>query len=150
MRTLVQRVSHASVRVEGELISSIQEGFLIFVGIHSDDNQDDIDWLANKIAGLRVFNDDAGKFNLSLADIEGSMLVVSQFTLFASTKKGFRPSFTRSAPPEIAIPLYEKFAETIAEKSGRPVSTGVFGANMDVDLLNQGPVTIMIDSRARE
>lgn len=150
MRTVIQRVSSASVTIEGVEKSAIGWGLLILLGIEHDDNEEDIQWLCKKIAALRIFSDEAGLMNLSVQDIKGSMIVVSQFTLFASTKKGNRPSFIRSAKPDYAIPLYEQFVETLRRESGLPVLTGEFGADMKVALLNDGPVTILMDSKNRE
>lgn len=147
MRVVIQRVSSASVVIEGREKSRIGWGLLILLGIEHDDSGEDIDWLCKKIAALRIFSDEAGLMNLSVQDIAGEMLVISQFTLHASTKKGNRPSFIRAARPETAIPLYEKFVQTLAQESGRPVHTGEFGADMKVSLVNDGPVTILIDSR---
>ena len=146
MRALVQRVSRASVKIEGRLHASISAGILIFLGIESSDTHRDADWLARKLAALRIFSDPDGKMNLSVWDVQGSVLVVSQFTLMASTKKGTRPSFVRAAPPEVAVPLYEHFNETLGSLIQSPVSTGVFGANMQVSLCNDGPVTLLLDS----
>ncbi|HMX39773.1 MAG TPA: D-aminoacyl-tRNA deacylase [Saprospiraceae bacterium] len=150
MRTVIQRVSQASVNIEGATHSSIGCGLLILLGIEHDDTAEDIEWLCKKIAGLRIFSDEAGLMNRSVQDIGGECLVVSQFTLHASTKKGNRPSFIRAARPDTAIPLYEQFVRTLANESGRPVKTGIFGADMKVELLNDGPVTIWIDSRMKE
>ncbi len=150
MRTVIQRVSSASVTIEGQEKSGIGWGLLILLGIEQDDNEEDIQWLCKKIAALRIFSDEAGLMNLSVQDIKGSMIVVSQFTLFASTKKGNRPSFIRSAKPDYAIPLYEQFVETLRKESGLTVLTGEFGADMKVALLNDGPVTILMDSKNRE
>ncbi|MDO8367742.1 MAG: D-aminoacyl-tRNA deacylase [Saprospiraceae bacterium] len=147
MRTVIQRVSQASVTIEGTEKAIISLGLLILLGIEHDDTEEDILWLCKKIAALRILSDEAGLMNLSIQDIEGEMIVVSQFTLFASTKKGNRPSFIRSARPETAIPLYEKFVETLRKESNRPVQTGEFGADMKVSLLNDGPVTILMDSK---
>lgn len=150
MRTVIQRVSQASVSIGGVEKSHIGNGLLILLGIEADDTLEDINWLCKKIAALRIFSDSNGLMNLSVQDIEGEMIVVSQFTLFGSTRKGNRPSFIRSARPEIAIPLYEKFVETLRQDSVRPVQTGEFGADMKVSLLNDGPVTILMDSKNRE
>lgn len=150
MRVLVQRVSRASVTVEEQVTGQIGAGLLVLLGVETADTEEDIDWLCRKITGLRVFNDGNGKMNDSVVDIDGGLLVVSQFTLYASTKKGNRPGFTRSARPEHAVPLYEAFCAALAEVAGRPVETGLFGADMQVELLNDGPVTIWIDSRQRE
>jgi len=150
MRVVVQRVSNASVTIEGNIVSEINIGFLILLGIENEDNQEDIDWLVRKLTHLRVFADDEGAMNQSIHDIKGSFLVVSQFTLHASTKKGNRPSFIKAARPEVAIPLYEDFIEKLHAISGRPVKTGTFGAMMEVNLVNKGPVTILMDSKNRE
>jgi D-tyrosyl-tRNA(Tyr) deacylase len=150
MRTVIQRVSEASVTIEGVVKSAIGPGLLILLGIENDDDASDIDWLCRKISQLRIFGDEAGLMNLSIQDSGGSFLVVSQFTLHASTKKGNRPSYIKAARPEVAIPLYEAFVEQLAAISGLPVATGEFGADMKVRLLNDGPVTIWIDSRQRE
>lgn len=150
MRAVVQRVSQASVAVDGKEKACIGRGLLILLGIEHDDGPEDAEWLSKKIAAMRIFSDDAGLMNLSVQDIEGELLVVSQFTLHASTKKGNRPSFIRAARPEHAIPLYEAFVRLLERDSGRPVQTGVFGGDMKVLLLNDGPVTIWMDSRNRE
>ena len=150
MRVVIQRVKHASVTIEGELKSSIGQGFLILLGIEAADTEEDIDWLIRKTANLRVFDDENGVMNKSLIDIEGEALVVSQFTLMASTKKGNRPSYIRAAGHEIAIPLYESFCRHLSEAIGRTVGTGEFGADMKVELLNDGPVTICIDTKNKE
>ena len=150
MRVVIQRVSEAAVTIEGVVKSQITEGLLILVGIEDVDTTDDIAWLATKIVNLRIFGDDAGLMNRSVVDINGSLLVVSQFTLFASTKKGNRPSFLRSAKPDFAIPMYEHFVEELKKLSNLTVLTGEFGADMKVALLNDGPVTIIIDSINRE
>lgn len=150
MRAVIQRVSQASVAVDGTEKNRIGWGLLIFLGIEHDDTPEDAEWLSKKIASLRIFSDEAGLMNLSVQDIQGELLVISQFTLHASTKKGNRPSFVRAARPEHAIPLYETFVRLLEHDAGRPVKTGVFGADMKVSLLNDGPVTIWIDSRSRE
>ena len=150
MRALLQRVSSASVTIDGTIHSAIGAGLLILVGIEEPDTADDIAWLAGKIARMRIFGDVAGHMNLSLQETGGEALVVSQFTLHASTKKGNRPSFIRAARPEQAIPAYESFCAALTVELGRAVKTGVFGADMKVALTNDGPVTIWIDSRARE
>ena len=147
MRTVIQRVTKASVTVNGDKISAIDNGLLILVGIENADAQDDIDWLTNKIANLRIFNDEDGIMNKSLVDVNGDVIVVSQFTLHASTKKGNRSSYIKAARPDVAIPLYEAFIATLESKLGKKVGTGVFGADMKVELLNDGPVTIMIDTK---
>ncbi|MDA7929655.1 D-aminoacyl-tRNA deacylase [Akkermansiaceae bacterium] len=150
MRVVLQRVSEASVTVEGEKISEIGNGFLILLGIESADDQSDIDWLIRKIINMRIFDDKDGKMNLSLQDKNGEALVVSQFTLHASTKKGNRPSFIKAARPELSEPLYESFCESFSRELGRQVGRGSFGAMMEVALINDGPVTIKMDSRDRE
>lgn len=150
MRIVIQRVSEASVTVKEKIIGAIETGLLIFLGIEDEDDEEDIDWLCRKIANLRIFNDEEGLMNLSVQDVDGGLLVVSQFTLHASTKKGNRPSFIRASKPEVAIPLYEKFVKILEIRAGRSVATGEFGADMKVRLLNDGPVTITIDSKARE
>ncbi len=150
MRVVIQRVSQASVTIQGEIKSSIGPGLLILLGIEDADSQEDIDWLCKKITQLRIFGDENGLMNLSVQDINGGMIVVSQFTLHASTKKGNRPSFIKAARPETAIPLYEKFVETLRETSGLTVGTGEFGADMKVALVNDGPVTIVMDSKIKE
>lgn len=150
MRVILQRVSEASVKIENEVKGSIDKGILIFVGIEHADEQSDADWLIQKINGMRIFSDAEGKMNLSIQDIKGSFLVISQFTLHASTKKGNRPSYIQAARPEQAIPLYEYFIEQLKIQSQLPVETGVFGADMKVLLVNDGPVTIFVDSKNRE
>lgn len=150
MRVVIQRVSEASVTIEGKLKSEIGQGLLILVGIEATDGQEDITWLCNKIAKLRIFNDEKGVMNKSVVDVDGGLLVVSQFTLFASTKKGNRPSYLRSAKPDISIPLYEAFVAELSEIAARPVGTGEFGADMKVRLLNDGPVTILMDTKNKE
>jgi D-tyrosyl-tRNA(Tyr) deacylase len=150
MRTVIQRVSEASVTIDGTMKSSIQAGLLILLGIEDEDNTEDIEWLCNKIANLRIFNDDQGVMNRSVIEINGELLVVSQFTLHASTKKGNRPSYLRASKPDIAIPLYEAFVQRLAIIAQRPVQTGEFGADMKVRLLNDGPVTILIDTKNKE
>jgi len=150
VRALIQRVSEASVKIEGEIKGKIKAGFLILLGITHDDSEQDIEWLSKKIINLRVFNDRQEKMNLALKDMEGNVLLISQFTLHASTKKGSRPSFVNAAPPEIAIPLYEKFVQKLETELGKKIETGKFGAYMEVALVNDGPVTIMIDSKEKE
>jgi len=150
MRTVIQRVSSAEVRVDGKIIGKIGLGLLILVGIEADDGQEDIEWLSGKIVNLRIFDDEQGIMNRPVADVNGELLVVSQFTLHASTRKGKRPSYIRAAKPEIAIPLYEKFLLQLETDSGKSVSAGVFGAMMKVSLINEGPVTIIIDSKNKE
>ncbi len=150
MRTIIQRVSKASVEIDGEIHASINHGFLVLLGIGHDDTQEDTDWLARKISGLRVFSDSEGLMNESIMDQDGEVLVISQFTLFASTKKGNRPSFLNSAKPDQAIPLYEAFNRKLSEMLKKQVKTGDFGADMQVSLINDGPVTITIDTRNKE
>ncbi|MEZ4968806.1 MAG: D-aminoacyl-tRNA deacylase [Flavobacteriaceae bacterium] len=150
MRATIQRVSSASVTVDGKVISKISDGLLLFLGIEGADTVDDIKWLANKIVNLRIFNDGEGIMNLSLLQKEGEALVISQFTLHASTKKGNRPSYIKAAKPDIAIPLYESFVAQLEKDLGKKVGTGIFGADMKVALLNDGPVTIQIDTKNRE
>jgi D-tyrosyl-tRNA(Tyr) deacylase len=150
MRVVIQRVSQASVTVEDEKISEIGKGMLILVGIEDSDNQEDIDWLANKVVQLRIFDDEQDVMNLSIKDIDGDILVVSQFTLHASTKKGNRPSYIRASKPDFAIPMYEKFIAAIKTASGKKPGTGKFGAMMDVALVNDGPVTIIIDTKQKD
>lgn len=150
MRVVIQRVKEASVTVEGKNSSKIKRGFLILLGIENEDTNNDIEWLSRKIVQLRVFSDEKGAMNTSLQEIQGDLLVVSQFTLHASTKKGNRPSFIKAARPEVAIPLYEKFIEQLERDSNQKVATGQFGAMMEVALVNDGPVTIVIDSKIRE
>ena len=147
---MLQRVNEASVSIEGNKISEIGPGLLIFLGIESSDDQTDINWLIRKIINMRIFDDENGKMNLSLQDKQGEALVVSQFTLHASTKKGNRPSFIKAAPPEISKPLYQSFCETLSREIGPPLKRGVFGAMMEVALVNDGPVTIIMDSQDRE
>ena len=150
MRIVLQRVTEASVKIDDEVKGQIDHGFLILVGIENEDEKSDADWLIQKINGLRVFADKEGKMNLSIQDVKGSILLISQFTLFASTKKGNRPSYIQAARPEIAIPLYAYFTEQLKVQSQLKVETGVFGADMKVSLINDGPVTISIDSKNRE
>jgi D-tyrosyl-tRNA(Tyr) deacylase len=150
MRVLIQRVTEASVTIEGEVKSAIGPGLLVLLGIETEDNAEDIDWLCKKVIQLRIFSDEDDKMNLSVLDIQGQILVISQFTLHASTKKGNRPSYIKAARPEIAIPLYEQFVEQLSSVLGQAVGTGEFGADMKVRLLNDGPVTIWIDSKNRE
>jgi len=150
MRVVIQRTTQASVTIDGIVVSEIGQGLLVLVGIENDDAITDAQWLASKIVQMRIFSDGGGKMNLSVKDIDGDLLVVSQFTLHASTKKGNRPSFLCAARPEIAIPLYEQYLGLLETELGKPVLRGVFGADMKVALVNDGPVTILIDSRARE
>ena len=150
MRIVAQRVTHASVTIDNKLKSEIGLGMLILLGIEEADTQEDVDWLCQKLTKLRIFGDENDSMNLDINQVEGSFLVVSQFTLHALTKKGNRPSFIRAARPEVAIPLYELFLKRLAEVSGRPVQCGEFGAMMEVKLMNDGPVTIIMDSKRRE
>ena len=150
MRTVIQRVAHASVTIEGICKSKIGKGYLVLLGIEEADGQEDIDWLCKKIVNLRVFEDEDGIMNKSILDEDGEILVVSQFTLMASTKKGNRPSYIRAARHEISIPLYDLFCKALGEALGKPVGTGEFGADMKVELLNDGPVTICIDTKNKE
>lgn len=150
MRIVIQRVSHASVTIEGEVKSAIRQGYLILLGIEESDTSEDVDWLVRKVIGLRVFDDENHIMNRSIMDINGEILVISQFTLFASYKKGNRPSWLRAAKHEISIPLYEEFCKKLSDALGKPVGTGEFGADMKVDLLNDGPVTIMMDTHNKE
>ena len=150
MRIVLQRVVEASVKINESIKGSVDKGLLLFLGIEAEDNEEDIDWLVQKVSNLRVFEDENGKMNLSVKEIEGEVLVISQFTLFASTKKGNRPSFIKAAKPAIAIPLYEQFLQKIKSVSSLKVESGEFGADMKVSLCNDGPVTILIDSKNRE
>jgi len=150
MRAVIQRVSKASVTVDNKIYSQIKNGLLVLAGIEDADTAEDIEWLSGKIVNLRVFNDDNGVMNVSVKDINGEILAVSQFTLHASTKKGNRPSYIKASKPEFAIPMYEKFVQQLGNDLGQTVSTGVFGADMKVELLNDGPVTIVIDTKNKE
>lgn len=150
MRLLIQRVSRASVTIEGEVRSAIGKGLMVLVGIEEADTQEDIDWLTGKLLRLRIFDDEAGVMNLDVQQTQGEVMVVSQFTLHASTKKGNRPSYFRAAPEAISRPMYEKFVASVEQTLGKSVATGEFGADMKVELVNDGPVTIWIDSRNRE
>ncbi len=150
MKVVLQRVSKASVTIEGKVKSEIKQGLLILLGIEEEDSEEDIKWLCGKIAKMRIFNDDKGVMNDSLLDVNGDAVVVSQFTLHASTKKGNRPSYIKAAKPDVAVPLYEKFVKRLEQEIGKPVGTGEFGADMKVSLLNDGPVTIIVDSKNRE
>ncbi len=150
MRAVIQRVSHASVTINQKIKGSIQEGLLILIGIESSDNEEDIKWLCKKIIGLRIFDDQKGIMNKSVIDIDGNILVISQFTLLASTKKGNRPSYIRAAKHEISIPLYNLFCRELSSMLGKEVETGEFGADMKVELLNNGPVTICMDTKNKE
>lgn len=150
MRAVIQRVSEASCKVNDEFTGAITHGFLVLLGIEDADTEEDITWLAQKIANMRIFNDEQLLMNKSLADIDGGILLISQFTLFAQTKKGNRPSFINAAKPDKAIPLYEKMIVALANLTGKKIETGVFGADMKISLVNDGPVTIMIDSKHKE
>lgn len=150
MRVVVQRVSRAEVRTNGETIGTCETGVMVLLGVHAEDAEADADWLAAKVAALRIFSDDDGKMNRTLTDVGGEALVVSQFTLHAKYKKGARPSFVHAARPETAIPLYERFVRQLEDHLKRPVATGRFGAMMEVDLINDGPVTITMDTRNKE
>ena len=150
MRTVIQRVQHASVTIEGTVKSSIGNGLLLLLGVEESDTSEDVDWLVRKVAALRVFDDENGVMNRSILDVQGEALVVSQFTLYASYKKGNRPSWFRAASHEISVPLYEEFCSKLSETLGKPVGTGEFGADMKVELLNDGPVTICMDTKNKE
>ncbi len=150
MRTVIQRVSSASVTIDGAETASIKHGYLILLGVTTDDTAEDVEWLTGKVAQLRINNDEQGLMNKSILETNGEILVVSQFTLFASYKKGNRPSFIRSARPEQAIPLYESFVTALSNKTGKEVATGIFGADMKVALVNDGPVTIVMDTKNKE
>ena len=149
MKVVIQRVSSASVTIETEIAANIQSGLLVLVGIEDDDSQEDINWLSQKIINLRIFADDNGVMNLSVKDIEGELIIVSQFTLHASTKKGNRPSYIKASTPEMAIPIYENFVKHMELELGKKIQTGKFGADMKVALVNDGPVTIIIDSKSK-
>ena len=150
MKVVIQRVSQASVTIDEKIVAAIQNGLLVLVGIEDVDSQEDIDWLAAKVANIRIFGDENQEMNLSVKDIGGDVIVVSQFTLHANTKKGNRPSYSKASKPEVAIPLYENFVNTLELELGKKVQTGVFGADMKVLLLNDGPVTIIMDSKNKE
>ena len=150
MKVVIQRVFQASVTVDAKIVADIQKGLLVLVGIEDADTQEDIDWLCQKTANLRIFGDENDVMNLSVKEINGEIIVVSQFTLQASTKKGNRPSYIKASKPEIAIPMYEKFVQKMENELGKKVQTGIFGADMKVSLVNDGPVTIVIDSKNRE
>lgn len=150
MRVVIQRVSEAAVRVNGDIVGQIQQGLLVLVGIEHDDSREDADWLTKKIVGLRIFDDAAGVMNCSIQQVDGELLLISQFTLHASSRKGNRPSYIRAARPEVAIPLYEYFKETLQKELEKPVQTGIFGADMKVALVNDGPVTLIIDTKLKE
>ncbi len=150
MIAVIQRVTEASVKIEGETAGAIGQGFVVLLGVGKDDNEEDIDWLSGKIASLRIFSDEEGKMNLSLKEVDGRVLLISQFTLHASTRKGNRPGYNEAAKPEVAIPLYEKMIASLQQKTGTMVETGQFGANMQVSLVNDGPVTIIIDTKNKK
>ncbi|MBD5242761.1 MAG: D-tyrosyl-tRNA(Tyr) deacylase [Barnesiella sp.] len=150
MRIVIQRVSHASVTVDGDMVSQIAHGLMVLVGVEKDDSPEDADWLAAKTVALRIFEDEQGVMNRSVLDIGGSVMAVSQFTLTASTRKGNRPSYIRAAGHDLAIPLYERYVAEVERLTGRTAARGIFGADMKVELLNDGPVTIIIDSRLKE
>lgn len=150
MRIVIQRVKHASVTIDGNVKSSIKQGYLILLGVGENDTQEDAEWLVKKVIGLRVFDDEAGVMNKSIMDVDGEILVISQFTLFASYKKGNRPSWLRAARHEISVPLYEHFCKLLSQSLGKQVGTGEFGADMKVELLNDGPVTICMDTKNKE
>ena len=150
MRAVIQRVSKASVTIEGKVNGQIGTGLLVLLGIEDADTKEDIHWLSNKIVNLRIFNDDDGVMNRSVTDVKGNILLISQFTLHASTKKGNRPSYIKASKPEVAVPLYEKMIHQLEMDSGKKIQTGIFGADMKVALLNDGPVTIVIDTKNRE
>ncbi|MDE6452295.1 MAG: D-tyrosyl-tRNA(Tyr) deacylase [Odoribacter sp.] len=149
MKVVIQRVQEASVTINARLYSSVGRGMMILVGIQADDTKEDIEWLVTKICNLRIFNDEAGVMNRSILETDGEILAVSQFTLMARTKKGNRPSYIDAAKPEISVPLYEQFIKALTSALGKPVQTGVFGADMQVQLINDGPVTILMDSKNR-
>lgn len=150
MRVVIQKVSKASVKVEGKIAGTIDEGLLVLIGIEDADREEDIKWLSNKIVNLRIFNDEDGVMNRSVLDVNGNILLVSQFTLHASTKKGNRPSYIKASKPDFAIPMYEKMINQLEADLGKKIQTGIFGADMKVELLNDGPVTIMMDTKNKE
>ncbi|MBM3413260.1 MAG: D-tyrosyl-tRNA(Tyr) deacylase [Bacteroidetes bacterium] len=150
MRVVLQRVKRASVKVEGKITGAIEEGLLVLLGIEDADNLEDMNWLSAKLVNLRIFDDHEGVMNRSLLETGGELLLVSQFTLFAATKKGNRPSYSRAAVPSVAIPIYEKMIELLSTALGKPIQTGIFGADMKVDLLNDGPVTLIMDTKNKE
>ena len=150
MRLVIQRVKEASVSIDGEKVSAIGKGLLVLVGVETGETEEDVKWLVGKTAGLRIFDDENGVMNKSIQDIDGEALAVSQFTLTASTRRGNRPSYIRAAGRELAVPIYEKYCDSLAETLGKPVGRGVFGADMKVALVNDGPVTIIIDSKLKE
>jgi len=150
MRAVLQRVTQASCTIDEAVTGQIETGFLVLLGIEAEDTMEDLDWLAQKIVGMRIFNDENEMMNKALADVGGDILLISQFTLFAATKKGNRPGFTRAARPAVAIPLYEKMIDKLAALTGKKIQTGIFGADMKIALINDGPVTIMIDTKNKE
>ena len=150
MRSVIQRVTRASVTIEGKIHGQIENGLLVLIGVEDADTEEDIEWLSNKIVNLRVFNDENAVMNASVKDVKGNILLISQFTLHGSTKKGNRPSYIRASKPEIAIPIYEKMIRRLSNDLGKQIQTGIFGADMKVELLNDGPVTILIDTKNRE
>ncbi|MDY0903694.1 D-aminoacyl-tRNA deacylase [Pedobacter sp. CFBP9032] len=150
MRAVLQRVTQASCTIDGAVTGQIETGFLVLLGIEAEDTMEDLDWLAQKIVGMRIFNDENEMMNKALADVGGDILLISQFTLFAATKKGNRPGFTRAARPAVAIPLYEKMIDKLAALTGKKIQTGIFGADMKIALINDGPVTIIIDTKNKE
>lgn len=150
MRAVIQRVTEASCTVDNEITGAIQQGLLVLLGVEESDTDADIAWLAQKIVNMRIFSDEEGKMNRSLTDIQGSILLISQFTLFASTKKGNRPGFTRAARPDTAVPLYEKMKAELSRLTGTPTATGIFGADMKISLVNDGPVTIVMDTQDKD
>jgi len=150
MRAVIQRVTRASVTIKGKINGQIENGLLVFMGIEDADTDEDIEWLSSKIVNLRIFNDEKGVMNISVKDIAGNILLISQFTLHASTKKGNRPSYIKASKPDIAIPIYEKMIEQLSINLGKEIQTGIFGADMKIELLNDGPVTIVIDTRNKE
>jgi len=150
MRAVIHRVNSATCSIEGKISGQIDKGFMILLGIEDNDTDEDLDWLAQKISNMRIFSDENGLMNKALADVQGNILLISQFTLFASTKKGNRPGFTRSAKPDLAVPLYEKMISELGQLTGTKIQTGVFGADMQISLVNDGPVTIIMDTKSRE
>lgn len=150
MRAVIQRVAHASVKVDEQVTGQIEKGLLVLIGIEDADTDEDIEWLSGKIVNLRIFNDEAGVMNLSAKEIDGSILLVSQFTLHASTKKGNRPSYSKASKPDFAVPMYEKMILQLENDLGKKIQTGIFGADMKVELLNDGPVTIVMDTKSKE
>lgn len=150
MRAVLQRVTQASCTIDEAVTGQIETGFLVLLGIEAEDTMEDLDWLAQKIVGMRIFNDENEMMNKALADVGGNILLISQFTLFAATKKGNRPGFTRAARPAVAIPLYEKMIDKLTALTGKKIQTGIFGADMKIALINDGPVTIMIDTKNKE